>query len=456
VSPSVDACSVSSDDLHKLPERDPQQARLRRSSFPGKSLVVTTARATDTAQISRRLMLTAIGGLGITQIIGWGTTFSSLTIFGSTIGVDLKMSREVVFGGITMMLLTSALLAPRIGRLVDAKGARSIMVVGSAVAALAMVAMAFAQGVGSYLLAWVLIGIAMPMMLSNTALVGLVQIVGSNARRAITGLMLLSGLTGTVFLPLNALLLQSIGWRNTYLLFALLHLLICLPIHAIVLRRRDVDAMGTARGGSGIIDGVLAPDKRRAAFIMIAIWSCTEGLITWGLYMQIIDVLKGLGLSTAAAIGVWAMVGPSQASARFGELLFGGRYSILTTAMLSSILTTGSFLIILPFTPSVVVAGAFSICLGLGHGFFAIARNTLPLMLFGAREYGTYMGRLMLPQNMANAAAPVIFAVVIARFETSMALWLAGGAAFAGFVAVMLLLRTCQQSTDPAGADSAA
>ena len=55
-------------------------------------------------------MLTAVAGLGVTQIIGWGTTFSSLTIFGTTIGVDLKLSREVVFGGITMMLLVSALI----------------------------------------------------------------------------------------------------------------------------------------------------------------------------------------------------------------------------------------------------------------------------------------------------------------------------------------------------------
>lgn len=417
----------------------------RTLALPGTSRAVT-APATETEQSSRRLMLTAVGGLGITQIIGWGTTFSSLTMFGSTISVDLRLSREVVFGGITMMLLVSALLAPRVGRLVDAKGARPIMIAGSAMAGIAMAVLALAQGVVSYLFAWVLVGIAMPMMLSNTALVGLVQIVGPNARRAITGLMLLSGLTGTLFLPLNALLLGSIGWRNAYLFFGLLHLLICLPIHAMVLRRREHDALGSPRGGSGSIDGMLPPDKRLTAFIMLSIWSCTEGLITWGLYMQIIDVFKGLGLSAAAAIGVWAMVGPSQASARFGELLFGGRYSILTTAVLSSILTAGSFFIILPFAPSLFVAGAFSICLGLGHGFFAIARNTLPLMLFGAREYGTYMGRLMLPQNIANAAAPIIFAVAISRFDPSSALWLAGGAALAGFFAVVLLVRTCQRS----------
>ncbi len=403
-----------------------------------------TGELSENAPPSKRTILTAIGGLGVTQIIGWGTTFSSLTIFGTTIGSELNIARETVFAGITMMLLTSALIAPRMGRLVDKKGARPIMMAGSVIAAVSMVALAFANGVLAYLLAWVLVGIAIPMMLANAALAGLVQIVGANARRAITGLMLINGLTGTIFLPLNAFLIHGIGWRNAYLVFAAMHLFICLPIHALILKNQAVDYGSTAGSGDRSIDGLLPPDKRKMAFAMIAIWSCAEGLITWGLYMQVIDVFKGMGLSAAAAIGVWAMVGPSQASARFGELVFGGRYSILMTAILSALLTTGSFLFILPFSASVTTAAAFSICIGLGHGFFAIARNTLPLMLFGAREYGTYMGRLMFPQNIANAAAPVIFAIAISRFEPVTALWLASGATLTGLVAVAFLVRTCR------------
>ncbi len=81
-----------------------------------------TGELSENAPPSKRTILTAIGGLGVTQIIGWGTTFSSLTIFGTTIGSELNIARETVFAGITMMLLTSALIAPRMGRLVDKKG----------------------------------------------------------------------------------------------------------------------------------------------------------------------------------------------------------------------------------------------------------------------------------------------------------------------------------------------
>lgn len=411
-----------------------------------------TLHVADTAP-NPRFVFAAIGGLGITQIIGWGTTFSSLTIFGTTIGVDLGVSREVVFSGITMMLLVSAFLAPRVGRLADTRGAQPVMVVGSVIAGLAMAAMSMAQGAATYLAAWVLVGIAMPMMLANTALVGLVQIVGPNARRSITALMLINGLTGTIFLPLNAWMLGTIGWRHAYLVFALMHLLICVPIHAFVLQRRSGDPLGTPRSGGGgsATDGMLPADKRFAAFVMLTIWSCTEGLIIWGLYMQIIDVFKGMGLSAVAAVGVWALVGPLQASARFVELVLGGRYSILTTALLSAGLGCGSFFLILPFGGSVTTAAAFSICLGLGHGFYAIARNTLPLTLFGAREYGTYLGRMMLPQNIVNAAAPVIFAVVISRFDPVAALWLAASAALAGFVAVLMLVRACRRAAGDVG-----
>jgi len=404
-----------------------------------------TAEATQTAPVDRRRILTAVVGLGATQIIGWGTTFSSLTIFGTRIGDDLALSREAVFGGITIMLLASALVAPRVGRFADQRGARPVMITGSLLAAMAMIALAFTQGATTYLLAWVLVGLAMPMMLANTALVGLVQIVGSNARQAITGLMLLSGLTGTVFLPLNALLIESIGWRNAYLGFALLHLLVCVPIHALILTRRAPEAPHAPRSSSDrAVDGILPPDKRFMAFVMLTVWSCAEGLIVWGLYMQIIDVFKGMGLSAVAAVGVWAAVGPAQASARFGELMLGGRYSILTTALLSAGLSCSSFFLILPFGGSIVTAAAFAICLGLGHGFYAIARNTLPLTLFGVREYGTYLGRMMLPQSIVNAIAPIVFATMIARFDPTSALWLAGAAALAGFASVVMLVRTCR------------
>ena len=408
--------------------------------------------ATYRAARDKRDTLRAILGLGTTQVIGWGSTFTALTIFGTPIGESLGLRGEFVFGGITVMLLVSALLAPRVGALIDRLGAQQVMTAGSFVAAFAMLAQAMAGGLGTYLLGWVLFGIAMPMMLNNAAMPGLVQVVGPDARRAITGLTLISGLTGTVFLPFSAWLLDHSGWRNAYFLFAVLHIFVCAPIHWFVLRRRNSPDAAAETGGkpkTAPTEGLLPPDRRRQAFILLSIWSCTEGLLTWGLYMQVIDVFKGLGLPRDTAVWIWALVGPTQATARFAELMSSGKHSILTTALGSALMTTLSFSAFLLGGVSVPSAILFCILMGLGHGLFAVARNTLPLALFGAREYGTYMGLLTVPQNIVNAIAPVLFALIITRLSPPAALWVAGLAACLGCFAVLSLVRYCKQSMEP-------
>ena len=410
---------------------------------------------TAIAAAARRPSFRAIAGLGTTQVIGWGTTFSALPIFGTPIANDLGLAREWVFGGITVMLLVSALIAPRLGRLVDRLGARPIMTIGSLIGALAMLVQSQASGLTSYLLGWVIVGIASPMMLGNSAMPALVQVVGPNARRAITSLMLISGLTSTVFLPFNAWLLGTTGWNKAYLVFACLHLLVCAPIHWLVLKRGSGLEPATGPVGDNKPmpppEGLLAPEQRRRAFVLMAIWTCTEGLITWGLYLQVIDIFIGSGLTMVQAIGVWAIVGPVQSLARFAELLSGGRHSILTTTMCASVFVSLSFLALLPFGISLTTATLFCVAMGLGHGLFAIARNTLPLALFGPKEYGAYMGLLTVPQNIVNAMAPVLFAAVISRATPQTAMWIAAISAWMGLIAVYYLVTFCRKAMTERG-----
>ncbi|MEZ5853624.1 MAG: MFS transporter [Hyphomicrobiaceae bacterium] len=327
----------------------------------------------------RRPAFRAIAGLGATQIIGWGTTFSSLPIFGSPIAHDLGMAREWAFAGITVTLLVGALVAPRIGRRIDRAGARTVMVVGSVVAALALAVMSQSWNLYSYLAGWVVLGLATPMMLMNAAMPGLVQVVGANARQAITSLMLLSGLTSTIFLPINAWLFAKVGWQHAYLIFAGVHLLICAPLHWFALKPPPpgAQAVTSARANRRAFppEGVLLPEHHKRAFVLLAVWTCSEGLITWGLNLQIIDILKASGLTVVEAIGVWAFVGPCQSLARFAELMSGGRHSILTSMLGAAVFTSLSFVVLLPFGISVPTAVAFCIAMGVGHGLCHCAQH---------------------------------------------------------------------------------
>lgn len=389
--------------------------------------------------------LSAIVGLGITQIIGWGTTYTPITIFGSEIGRDLGLSREFVFGGLTIMLVVSAIAGPKVGDLCDRKGPRDVMLVGSVVCALAMLVMASTHTWFTYTLAWVLAGIGAPVVFSTAAHVGLSQIAGRDARRAITGLMFFTGLSSFFFLPINKALGELVGWRGTYLIFVALHLLVCLPLHWLVLpRRRDLSEMKSrpeSDGDTDIVNGLLPGDVRSYAFLMLAVWCCMDGFISWGLAVNIIDVLQQYGLSRDAAVWAWAIVGPVQSVTRVFEFIWGGRYRVLLLAVVAGGFLPLAFLMLVPGVNS-ATAFAFALVYGVSHGAYAIARATIPLALFGQRGYGALMGRLALPQNLFNAVAPVVFASVYTNLGSGAALLLGGIAAAISAAGALSLVAT--------------
>jgi MFS family permease len=407
-----------------------------------------TAETSSAEASARKMAFEATLGLGITQMIGWGTTFSPLALYATPIGTELGLSREAVFSGIAIMLIVNAILSPRAGRLVDRHGARTFMMWGSLGIAIALVVLSQAQGYASWAFAWALIGVAMTFMLTTTALPALVQAVGHNARRAITGLTLVTGFTSTVFLPLNNLLFHAYGWRGAFLAHAAMHLVICLPIHWRVLQRAPEPAVTAGGSATATLPtaAILSAEQRRLAFILIAVWSCMEGLLTWGLYMQVIDIFAGFGIPTGAAIAIWALNGPSQAGARAIELAFGARYSILATALGSAVFVTLGFVVLAIAGVTTTTAAMLAILIGLGHGLFAIARNTLPLLVFGPREYGAYMGLLTVPQNAANAIAPLLFAAAYSRIGPGAALLVAAAAASCAFVSVVVLVAFCRRA----------
>ena len=77
----------------------------------------------------------------------------------------------------------------------------------------------------------------------------------------------------------------------------------------------------------------------------------------------------------------------------------------------------------------------------MGNGLYSIARGALPLAVFGPQRYPVLMGRLARPALIAQAAAPIIGAMLIGWLGAGMTLSLLAGAALvnAGVVALIWL-----------------
>lgn len=381
-------------------------------------------------------------------MIGWGTSFSALTVLGTTIVRDLHMARETVFGGLSAMLVVSAVMGPRVGRIIDAKGARDLMLPGTLAGSIALLIVAAAQGPLSFLFGWLIFGLTVAMMLNNAAVPALVQIAGPNARRAVSAYTVVTGVTSAVFLPLTEWLANRYGWRMTMLIFSLMYIVICLPVLLSVLPhgRPERQSLDAGKGGEVTWEGHSPPAVRRLMFWLVALWMAMQGVIAWGFNVQAVDILTGVGLTREAAIGVWMFSGPSQAVARLGDMASGGRSSVLRLAMLSAAVTPLGFVIALFFGVSTITATVLAICFGVGQGLYAVARSLLPLRLFGLRTYGATMGTLALPLNLVCAIAPLIFSTLIVNAGPTTAFWVAFAAGLVGVAALIILDRVAKSA----------
>jgi MFS family permease len=388
--------------------------------------------------VSRR----AVAGLAVTQIIGWGTTFHLPAVLGSVMAPSIGISMEVLFGGISVQLLASALVAPRIGRRIDRLGGRAIMVGGSVLLALALALISQAHGPVLYFIGWALIGFATPMTLGAGTQASLAQVAGPGARRAVSVLLFFTGLPSFFFWPLASWLEPIIGWRHTALLFAALHLVICVPIHFAVLSRRI--PVRISASGVPMEDG-LPPSARRGAFWLLAATLAFAGMISWGVALNIIELLKAGGLPSTTAVFIATLTAPIQASARIIEFMFGGRYPATVTGLVSASVMPLAFVGLLIGGGAVWAAVMFAVCYGISNGLMTLARATIPLALFGRGEYGTWTGRLTTPQNLVFAASPVLFAALLQRQGPQLMVWVGLVMATGCLIAMVLLARYAQR-----------
>ena len=377
-------------------------------------------------------------GLGLTQIVGWGTTFLMPSVLGRHIERDLGLASEIVYGGITVMFGVGALFAPRVGRLLDRTGARSIMAVGSVVYALSLAALAFSQGLVSYLLCWAAMGVASTLALNTPASIALAQVAGARARQAIAVLAIVGGFASTVFWPVSEALELFAGWRGVLLIYAAVHLLVCAPVHLLALPGRG--AVGPQAAAAATAPA--APSERsRQIFLLLSIsFSCGAYIFT-GFIVHAIGVLRGLGHDPASALLLASLIGPAQVAVRVIELMFGHRYAISSSALFAAaVLPLGLGLALL-------AGGNFAIALvclvgyGIANGLKAVLRATPPLALFGRAQFGAYHGRLALPQGIVSAAAPPVLAAVMTGYGAEGVLAVTFVVAMVALIATILLVR---------------
>ena len=273
-----------------------------------------------------------VATLGTAQTLAWASSYYLPAILAGPIGAGVGMAPTWVFGAFSGALLIAAFAGPAVGRLIDRHGGRGVLAFSNIVLACGLMVLALAHGALLLALAWVILGVGMALGLYDAGFAALTALYGIGARGPITGITLIAGFASTVSWPLSTFLNDTLGWRETVLVWAALNIVIGLPLNLLL----PVPAHAghpAARRVERKIGWKPYREMFLLAFVFAAAW-----FVTGAMAAHLPELLERAGATPLAAIAAAALVGPAQVAARLVEFLVLRRGHPLVSARFAAVL----------------------------------------------------------------------------------------------------------------------
>lgn len=390
-------------------------------------------------QISRpdRKILRVLFVLAVTQVIGWGTV-SLPAIIGRQMAADLDMNIEAVFAGSSVLYVVMGLWAPFLAKSFMRFGARRVMMAGAVLATPGFLLLSVSTGPMLYFAGWVILGTSGSATLTTAAYIILNEVASRNAKSAIGALMLVTGLSSSVFWPTTALISEAVGWRGACVAYAALMLLVCLPFYVFGLPRRTSAGEAISPSEPAIAPTTVA---NRGIFALIVTAIALNAFVTFGFSAVLIELLQAEGLPTSQAIAFGSMLGVIQVCARGLDFVGGGRWDGITTGLVAGAGLPVAMLLLIAGGGTYWTIAGFILIYGLGSGALAVSRATIPLVFYDKAEFAKATSRIALPLNLISAASPPILIGLLSRFGPHALLGLAALCSCGALLILVLLSR---------------
>jgi Major Facilitator Superfamily len=380
----------------------------------------------------------AVPVLGVTQILAWGGIYYTPVLMVPLIAAERGFSFTLAMSGFSAGLLVAGLVSPTVGGLIDRHGGHRVMPFGSLAGAIGLVGLTVASNPAAYFAVWMLLGAALAASLYDPAFATLGRIFGARARQPITVLTLAGGFASTVSWPVTHALLGPLGWKGTYLVYAVLLAGIAAPLHAFALPRTRAEP---ARPADEAAATAPAQPASGFTFLLVVTAFAAYAFIPSGLAAHLLTIFQRAGIDAGTAVIIGALFGPSQVAARLMELIFARNVHPVTTIRCAIGLLVLAFAMLWALGFSTPMAFAFAIMFGLANGLVTIGRGAVPLALFGPAGYGRTIGRIARMTLIVTAAAPMLVAFVAERASDAVALGLTAGFAVVALICFLLVRR---------------
>lgn len=358
----------------------------------------------------------AVVGLSLDQLVAWGALYYSYSVLAVPMARDLGVPTATVAAAFSGSLLVSAVLARRVGRLLDLNGARPVLLCGAVFGPLALGGLAAADRALPLLLLFAALGVAQALSLYEPAFRAIVAWFPAERQRSRALLLLTSvaGFASTVFLPLTAWLLERFGWRSALLVLAAITALVTLPIRLWLPRPRPAARPPERR--SGFVEG------RRTFTSLLSTGFALQAFAATGATICLVWLLVERGETLEVAAALAGLAGASQVP---GRLLLSPLSSVLATEVrVPALLVTQACALvgiaILSGPPLFVSVMTF----GAAAGVMTLERAAIVIEWFGRDSFGARSGKLASSSLFARAGAPFAIELLHGTFSYAVVLGL--------------------------------
>ncbi len=375
--------------------------------------------------------------LGVAQIILWGASYFLLSVLSRHIMVEMGWTYQKVYGCLSLALIISGLLLPKVGRMIQRTNRYSVLLLSGFVMAIGLVVVGSSVNFLMFALGWMVIGVAMAMGLYDALFAAIGKKYGTNASKSIVWITLISSLAPSISWLFTKYILDCFGWRNTCYIYAVILLITVFPIHRNVFTNKgskNIDLKEESLRGSAEI-------FRSKLYHLLSLNFTLGSMITTAVIIHLIDILLNSKIEMSTVLTIIAFLGPSQSIARVIELMIGKR-----TAIEMSFISTGSIFfgtLLIFMSEKTAIPGV--ILFGIGNGMRSVLRGTLPLSVFGKDCYALIMGRLGRMPLVAQALAPFLGGLLIQQFGMTSFFGVVGALAIVNIFLVVLIKQTIGQ-----------
>ncbi len=389
------------------------------------------------AATPNRPRIVVIAAIGVGQILAWGSSYYLPAVLAGPVSRATGWSEGWIIGALSLGLLVSGLVSPRVGHRIERFGGRPVLAASAIFLAIGLALQAIAPNLPVFVAAWLIVGLGMGTGLYDPAFSTLGRLYGEQARSAISQLTLFGGFASTVCWPLSALFVEQFGWRGACLGYAAINLVIVLPLYLFGVPREAARPVAASPVAARRAPTTQRELNHRSAFIILAAALTLAAVIQTVISVHLLALVQARGLTLAAAVGFGALLGPAQVGARVMEAAFGRRFHPIWSLLISTVLVALGLLMLLG---GVSVIGVGIVGYGLGSGIRSIARGTVPLALFGKEGYAILMGWLAMPALVAQAASPTLGSLLMQHFGPDATIAVMVGAAVVNIALVLPLL----------------